>query len=78
MFVVWRSDSFDHHGDAGTDVFDLSCTNAQRLFSTVSHKEAHKKQNLTCASLWLSALPIAAVTLPGFNLRFGMLLPVPR
>jgi len=51
VFVVWRSDSFDHDGNAGTDVFDLSCKNAQRLFSTVSDKEAHKKQNLTLVPL---------------------------
>jgi len=75
--VVWRSDPFHHDGNAGTDVFDLSCTNAQRLFSTVRHKEAHKKQPLTLVSL-LSALPIAAVTLPRLDLRLRMLLPVAR
>jgi len=41
--VVWRSDPHDQYGDAGTDVFDLSCPNAQRLFSTAKKNKRREK-----------------------------------
>jgi hypothetical protein len=43
MFVVWRLDQIDQRPVAGTDVFDLSCSNAQRLFSTVKKEAAAER-----------------------------------
>jgi hypothetical protein len=42
--VVWRGHSIDVDGIAGTDVFDLSCPNAQRLFSTVKKTNRESPQ----------------------------------
>jgi hypothetical protein len=44
--VVWRSDPHNQYGDAGTDVFDLSCANAQRLFSTPK-KDKRREKNIS-------------------------------
>jgi hypothetical protein len=41
--VVRCSDPHEQHGNAGTDVFDLSCPNAQRLFSTVKKNKRREK-----------------------------------
>jgi hypothetical protein len=41
---VWRPDQVDYDGAAGADVLDLSCADAQRLFSTVKKKAADSRE----------------------------------
>jgi hypothetical protein len=74
--VVWRGDSLDRNGIAGTDVFDLPCPNAQRLFST-STKESRGFTSVI-RGLLLLALLIATITFPRWNLCLSVFLSILR
>jgi hypothetical protein len=75
MLVVRRNHQIERRGKPRADVFDLSCANAQRLFSKDKKSERREARPPPLLNNFndFPSFRVAAITLSGWHLRLRML-----